>query len=110
MFLVGTAIIAYGGFGGRAQYYYTKGIYRLFNPSQKPSAEIVIDLKKDHEFIMNHSKPTGWLYRFNWWPERESLQDEGHLGLQTGIPSNPFEYFTVKIILDDTTRSFLMLK
>jgi hypothetical protein len=103
IFLVATTIVANGGAGDRAQYYYLKSSYRLFNPNNKPSAEFVIDLNKGRDFIINNAKPPGWLYPSGWCLEHEKMEQEERLGLQTAVPTNPFEYFKVKIIWDETT-------
>jgi hypothetical protein len=103
IFLVATAIVANGGAGDKAQYYYFKSMYRIFNPKNTPSLEVVIDLNQGHDFIINNAKPAGWLYPGGWWPEYGQTEQEERSVLRTAAPANPFEYFKVKIIWDETT-------
>jgi hypothetical protein len=100
LFFIVFIILVNGGFGDRAQFYCIKAMYHVINPEGKPTAEIVIDLKKDHKFIMNSSKPSGCVYLFDW---RPGSNREPRLGVTSEILDNPFEYYRVKIILDDTT-------
>jgi hypothetical protein len=103
IFLATIVIVANGIAGDKAQYYYLKGAYRLFNPKNKPSAEFVIDLNQGRDFIINNAKPPGWLYPGGWWPEYGQTEQEERSVLRTAAPANPLEYFKVKIIWDETT-------
>jgi len=100
--LIFVFVTANGGFGDKVEYYYLKGLYLIVNPQNKPVAEIIIDLKKDDEFIKKTSQPEGCLSSFAWWTSYEERKEKGYLGLQTVIPANPFEYFNVKIILEES--------
>lgn len=102
--LVLLAVMANGGFGGKAQYYYLKTVYHIGNPENKPSAEIVIDLNQGRDFILTHSEPNGyWFHPYGWWTSQSAKEQEERAALKTFQPPNPFQYFKIKIIWDDTT-------
>ncbi len=105
--LIMATIVANGGAGDTAKYYYIKGIYRIFHPKNKPLGEIVIDLKQGHEFIINNTYSNRWLHPFGWWSSEKKIteqerEQEERFALHASAPG-PFEYLKVKIIWEDET-------
>jgi hypothetical protein len=101
-----------GGVGQKPWYYLWKGIYRIQNPNNIPVAEIVIDLYKTSAFIQNNTKPDAYMHPYTWWTMEQQNSEDGHLGLQSYMPRNPFSYLNMKIILNDisfTIPNFLIL-
>lgn len=103
IFLIVEAIVASGSVGDSAKYYYLKGVHRLFNPKNNPTAEITIDLDQTYDFIKYNGSSNGRLYPTSWWPHHYDGPTEERRALETGILRNSFEYFRIKIILKDTT-------
>jgi hypothetical protein len=105
-------ITSAGGFGPKVQYYFWKGLYYIQNPKGEATAEIVIDLKNVSQFIQNNSTADAWMHPFIWRTMNELQSEEGHLGLQSYLPGNPFAYLNLKVILNDvhfTIPNFLVM-
>ncbi len=111
-FVVAIYFASQGFLGPKLQYHFWKSLYNYQNPKNKPFGEIVIDLNEGTEFIKQNSSSDIQLKPFTWWTGLYQSSENGHLGLQTILPQNPFAYYKLKIILNNTTLTipnFLIL-